>query len=100
MNLPRLLTIVTTVFGILMFASCRDSENCEKPPTDSAFKKNTYYAVQDTANGWEEGIYYNGTFLMAHANKKKAQLFIILTIRSTIRTRVSYLRLIPRTITS
>ena len=39
MNLPRLLTIVTTVFGILMFASCQDSENCEKPPTDSAFKK-------------------------------------------------------------
>ena len=56
MNVPRLLTIVTTVFGILMFASCQDSENCEKPPTDSAFKKNTYYAVQDTANGWEEGI--------------------------------------------
>lgn len=39
MNLPRLLTIVTTVFGILMFASCQDSENCEKPPRDSTFKK-------------------------------------------------------------
>ena len=78
MNLPRLLTIVTTVFGILMFASCQDSENCEKPPTDSAFKKNTYYAVQDTANGWEEGIYYNGTFLMAHANKKKGTILYYL----------------------
>lgn len=32
MNLPRLLTIVTTVFGILMFASCRDSENCDNAP--------------------------------------------------------------------
>lgn len=78
MNLPRLLTIVTTVFGILMFASCQDSENCKKPPTDSAFKKNTYYAVQDTANGWEEGIYYNGTFLMAHANKKKGTILYYL----------------------
>lgn len=78
MNLPRLLTIVTTVFGILMFASCQDSENCEKPPRDSTFKKNTYYAVQDTANGWEEGIYYNGTFLMAHANKKKGTILYYL----------------------
>ena len=78
MNLPRLLTIVTTVFGILMFASCRDSENNEEPPTDSTFKKNTYYAVQDTANGWDEGIYYNGTFIMAHANKKKGTVLYYL----------------------
>ena len=34
--------------------------------------------MQDTANGWEEGIYYNGTFLMAHANKKKGTILYYL----------------------
>ena len=52
--------------------SCGDSNSEPKKGgtvgDDSRFAKNTYYAVQDTTNGWDEGMYYNGRFIMAHAN--------------------------------
>ena len=78
MHLRHLLTILTAVIGFTAFVSCQDSENGGGSGEKSQFKKNTYYAVQDTANGWEEGIYYNGTFLMAHANRSKGTILYYL----------------------
>ena len=78
MHLRHLLTIFTAVIGLTAFVSCQDSENGGGSGEKSQFKKDTYYAVQDTANGWEEGIYYNGTFLMAHANRGKGTILYYL----------------------
>lgn len=62
--------ILATALGAL--TSCGDSnsepENGGTVVDDSRFAKNTYYSVQDTANGWDEGMYYNGRFIMARAN--------------------------------
>ncbi len=77
--MKKLFTYKFCVLLAVMFAaalgtltSCGDSNSePEKGGTvvdDSRFAKNTYYAVQDTTNGWDEGMYYNGRFIMAHAN--------------------------------
>ena len=66
--------LFTIIFAAALGAliSCGDSNSePDKGGTvvdDSRFAKNTYYAVQDTTNGWDEGMYYNGRFIMAHAN--------------------------------
>ena len=66
--------LFTIIFAAALGAliSCGDSNSePNKGGTvvdDSRFAKNTYYAVQDTTNGWDEGMYYNGRFIMAHAN--------------------------------
>lgn len=68
----RVLFTVTLVAALGALISCGDSNSePEKGGTvvdDSRFAKNTYYSVQDTTNGWDEGMYYNGRFIMAHAN--------------------------------
>ncbi len=68
----RVLFTVTLVAALGALTSCGDSNSePEKGGTvvdDSRFAKNTYYSVQDTTNGWDEGMYYNGRFIMAHAN--------------------------------
>lgn len=78
MTLRHLPALLASFILALSLFSCQDSENGEGNKNDSPFKKNVYYAVRDTANGWEEGIYYNGTFLMAHANKKKGTIIYYL----------------------
>ena len=70
--------IFIVITGFITFVSCQDSESGGGNGEGSPFKKDTYYAVQDTVNGWEEGIYYNGTFLMAHANKSKGTILYYL----------------------
>lgn len=70
--------IILSAIALITFVACQDSENGGGNNEDSPFKKDIYYAVQDTANGWEEGIYYNGTFLMAHANKSKGTILYYL----------------------
>ena len=70
----KLCVLLTVMFAAAPGAltSCGDSNSePEKKGTvvdDSRLPQNTYYAVQDTANGWDEGMYYNGRFIMAHAN--------------------------------
>ena len=70
----KLHVLFTIIFAAALGAltSCGDSNSePDKGGTvvdDSRFAKNTYYAVQDTTNGWDEGMYYNGRFIMAHAN--------------------------------
>lgn len=70
----KLCVLLTVMFAAALGAltSCGDSNSePDKGGTvvdDSRFAKNTYYAVQDTTNGWDEGMYYNGRFIMAHAN--------------------------------
>lgn len=70
----KLHVLFTIIFAAALGAltSCGDSNSePNKGGTvvdDSRFAKNTYYAVQDTTNGWDEGMYYNGRFIMAHAN--------------------------------
>ena len=70
----KLHVLFTIIFEAALGAliSCGDSNSePDKGGTvvdDSRFAKNTYYAVQDTTNGWDEGMYYNGRFIMAHAN--------------------------------
>ena len=70
----KLHVLFTIIFAAALGAltSCGDSNSePDKGGTvvdDSHFAKNTYYAVQDTTNGWDEGMYYNGRFIMAHAN--------------------------------
>lgn len=70
----KLHVLFTIIFAATLGAliSCGDSNSePDKGGTvvdDSRFAKNTYYAVQDTTNGWDEGMYYNGRFIMAHAN--------------------------------
>ncbi len=70
----KLCVLFTIIFAAALGAltSCGDSNSePDKGGTvvdDSRFAKNTYYSVQDTTNGWDEGMYYNGRFIMAHAN--------------------------------
>lgn len=70
----KLHVLFTIIFAAALGAliSCGDSNSePDKGGTvvdASRFAKNTYYAVQDTTNGWDEGMYYNGRFIMAHAN--------------------------------
>ena len=70
----KLHVLFTIIFAAALGAltSCGDSNSePDKGGTvvdDSRFAKNTYYSVQDTTNGWDEGMYYNGRFIMAHAN--------------------------------
>lgn len=70
----KLHVLFTIIFAAALGAltSCGNSNSePDKGGTvvdDSRFAKNTYYAVQDTTNGWDEGMYYNGRFIMAHAN--------------------------------
>lgn len=68
----HVLLAVMFVAALGALTSCGDSNSePDKGGTvvdDSRFAKNTYYSVQDTTNGWDEGMYYNGRFIMAHAN--------------------------------
>ncbi len=70
----KLRVLFTIIFAAALGAltSCGDTNSePDKGGTvvdDSRFAKNTYYSVQDTTNGWDEGMYYNGRFIMAHAN--------------------------------
>ncbi len=68
----RVLSAIIFAAALGALTSCGDTNSePDKGGTvvdDSRFAKNTYYSVQDTTNGWDEGMYYNGRFIMAHAN--------------------------------
>lgn len=64
-----LLFVASTMLVVSFFSACGDSDNKGGNNDDnSEYQKNTYYAVEDTANGWDYGMYYNGKIILVHAD--------------------------------
>ena len=64
-----LLFIAAAVLAVASFSACGDSDNGGSSNNDnSGYDKNTYYALEDTANGWDYGMYYNGKVILVHAD--------------------------------
>lgn len=68
----RIVLAAASALLSLALVSCQDSGGGNGGGNgDTQFKKNTYYSVQDKEHGWEEGMYYNGMFIMAHADSAR-----------------------------
>ena len=71
-----ILFMAAALFVVVSFSACDDTEN----GTDEyGLQKNTYYALEDTANGWDYGMYYNGKVIMVHADTARSTCMAFLS---------------------
>lgn len=77
------LVLIASLGAVVSFTpvSCTSSDDGgdeSKVVDDSELRKNTYYTVSDPTSGWEEGMYYNSCFVMAHRNQEDGTLLYYL----------------------
>lgn len=75
-----ILFMAAALFALVSFSACGDTENgSDGTDNNYGLQKNTYYALEDTANGWDYGMYYNGKVIMVHADTARGTCMAFLS---------------------